>query len=558
MPDSGNSTSEALSNQAQGGIRHQKSAGFVSWCVGGEDDPPRWLIPLQPFLAMMGGGDSRIGAGLAAILVVTALVCGRSLGNEFVADDVYFVVHNRYLADWSFPWKSLFRDALWFEDPLHLPQSSRYRPLWDIWLWINFQLFGLHSAGWHASSIAIHLLVVWLVFRVASLLSGDRRTGLLAAALFALMPAHAEAIAWPAAVAGPLATAFQLGAFEFYLRRLGASGADGRRLRWLVYSLGLFAGALLSYEVALLFPVLLAAHGFILGTNWTDRQGVGFTARMSAALTAAWPYALEAAAYLRLRSWVIKYVAGVSLNINSGTPQWIARTMLWLPGDIAGTAMLLIMPWQTRPLHFPVRTFSIAVPGFYLPVLELAALCGAGWLLFRRNPRRRLYLFCAAWIPIPFGLIIICCKPENRYLYFPSVGFCVMAADFAIFSAQGSQRRAKAVWVGVTAVLIGYAVLLFFMQRFWQNDIAFLSHYIEGEADDPDLHYRLGLVLEQHSDFSSARREFEAAITLAPKNGTYFYELGRVDGQLGDWRTAAREFGPGNQAARSPRAEFLR
>ncbi|HVN63137.1 MAG TPA: hypothetical protein VMT58_00760, partial [Candidatus Binataceae bacterium] len=116
------------------------------------------------------GDESRSNAALAAILIGGALIFANSLRNGFVFDDDNMIVNNGYLDDWSFVWKSFVNDSWWFSDPHRLPASSYYRPIQDLWLWLNFHIFGFDAAGWHAATIALHLVVVWLVFRVGSAL----------------------------------------------------------------------------------------------------------------------------------------------------------------------------------------------------------------------------------------------------------------------------------------------------------------------------------------------------------------------------------------------------
>ena len=119
----------------------------------------------------------RLTLMLDGVLLLTMLVYLRCLGNGFVFDDHEMIVINRYLGQWSFLWKSLVNDSWWFRDPLHLPQSSYYRPLQDIWLGIHYQLFGLVPGGWHATMIALHLAAVWMAFKIASRLTGDLAHG---------------------------------------------------------------------------------------------------------------------------------------------------------------------------------------------------------------------------------------------------------------------------------------------------------------------------------------------------------------------------------------------
>lgn len=195
---------------------------------------------------------------LAGILALTALIYLRCLGNAFIYDDLWMIRLNPYLTRWSFLWHSMTRDSWWFKDPNHLPQSSYYRPLPNVWSGLNYQLFGFHPAGWHAAMIALHLLMVWLVYRTVLLLVSEESTALIAALLFAVLPIHAEAVVSASAVSQLLCAIFTLAAFYFF-----ASRAAAPRRNWTLALL--FAGcALLSHESAIVFPGLIAIYVFLL------------------------------------------------------------------------------------------------------------------------------------------------------------------------------------------------------------------------------------------------------------------------------------------------------
>jgi Dolichyl-phosphate-mannose-protein mannosyltransferase len=198
---------------------------------------------------------------LAAVPVaVTALASLPLLGNDFVWDDDVEILHNAYLGQWSFFWKSFFGDELWFLDPRTLRHSQYYRPLFDIWYALNYHLWGLNAVGWHAAMVAVHLLVVLFVFKTALALTRDRWAAFLAALLFGLMPIHVEAVGWVSATNVP-STAFVLAAFCFYIQR-----RENPARYWLA-SLALFAGGLLTYEGTAAFPALIAAYAFLLEEN---------------------------------------------------------------------------------------------------------------------------------------------------------------------------------------------------------------------------------------------------------------------------------------------------
>ncbi len=101
---------------------------------------------------------------------------------------------------------------------IKLPQSAYYRPLQDVWLWLNYHMFGFAPAGWHLTMIAVHLIAVWLVFRIARELTDSRWTPIIAATLFGVLPIHAQAVVWPTAIPLPMSAVFMLAAFLCFIR----------------------------------------------------------------------------------------------------------------------------------------------------------------------------------------------------------------------------------------------------------------------------------------------------------------------------------------------------
>ncbi|HUO05437.1 MAG TPA: tetratricopeptide repeat protein [Candidatus Binataceae bacterium] len=471
-------------------------------------------------------------AWLIRLLIATAVVLSPSLSNDFVLDDIEQIVRNRYLANGSFIWRSFAGDVLWYHDPLHAPQSPFYRPLHNIWLWLAYHLFGLNAMFWHAAMIAVYLLVVWLVFQVASILIADDSVALLAAGLFALMPVHVQAIAYPTAAATPFSAALELAAFWYYLR---ASNIRGGRL----ISLALFGLALLDYEGAVAFPALIAAHAFIFSGPTGDARDHGAN-KAIAAFIAALPYAIELAAYAALRYCVLGAVAGHG----GGISPWQAT--LTIPAAIVSYLTLFVVPWRAGPAHNLTFPTSIASPHFLFPAIALILLCTAAFYFIARAARPRLYAFCAMWFVIallPMLKLDSFFAPaalEDRYLFMPSFGLCVTAAGLAADFARSGARHRRAVSICAGAIGVIWVASLIRVQWYWRDEVALFSESIAQQPDVAASHAGLGMALIGRGDFAKARHELETAIHLEPNAGDkIYYDLALVDQRLGDSHAAA-------------------
>src|SRR5579885_3690460 len=482
---------------------------------------------------------------IAAVAVLTALIYLRCLGNGYVFDDHEMIIVNRYIGQWSFLWKALTNDSWWFRDPAHLPQSHYYRPLQDIWLGLNYQVFGLNPVGPHALMVGLHVAAVLFVYGIAVRLAADRTAGLLTALLFGLLPVHAEAVIWATAIPESLAGTLQLGAFYFYLRCRDEGWHKGS-----AWSLAMFGGALLSHESAIAFPLLIAAHTFLfekrqrldLLPNQAPRP-VGLWERSRSALAAAVPFVALAILYLGARLAVLGFISKRDVN-NQAT---LAQIILTVPSVVVHNLADIVIPWQAGPSHRITWVNSAASPDFWMPAAGLSLIAIAGWLGLAASPKRKLYLFAAAWVFIAMGPVLNLgilypnALVADRYLYLSSFGYCLAAGTAlgAIGRAYPALRRPLGAAVGLLAML--YGLTLWQVQHFWHDEITLFGRCIERFPDSGFCHNRLGMALQGVGDLAGAERELSTALKLDAGDYAAEYDLAMVHAQQGRYVQAARE-----------------
>ncbi len=482
---------------------------------------------------------------MAGVLLAVLLAYLRSLAGGFVHDDNRMIVRNAYLTHWSFLWKSIIYDEFWYLDPAHLPQTSYYRPLQDIWLGLHYQAFGLNPVAWHVTMLALYLLVVWLVYRIALRLADDWRAATLGALLFGLMPLHAEAVAWIAGICELLCAAFELGAFYLFIGRAESK----RRLYWTA-SLLLYAGALLTHESAMTFPAVIGAYAFVLGgPHDREQPTAGFISqdlprRVRETLLSVAPFAAVLLLYLIARRVVLGFVLNGPLPGIKTT--WM-QALMTMPALLCGYLGLLVMPWLAAPAHRFAIVTTAASAQFYLPLAALVLLAAGLFVTLRHDRRGRLYLFALAWMliaiapamnirPIFPGALL-----QDRYLFLVSAPWCVMLADLAIRCVLAlAPARANLVAVAGAAMIALYAAALWNVQRFWHDDVAYYTRLIEIAPEQNNWHYGLGQVFERRGDFAAAEREFSEVARRDPQS-VVLYDLGVVHAKLGRTKQAADE-----------------
>ncbi len=474
-----------------------------------------------------------------AALAITLLVYLRCLGNRFVYDDNEMIVINRSIGDWAMVWRSFVNDSWWFRNPYKLPQSAYYRPLQDVWLSVNYHLFGLAPPGWHLMIVAVHLIVVWLVFRIARELTDSRWTPIIAATLFGVLPVHAQAVVWPTAIPLPMGAVFELAALLFFIR----SRRDARATQILAPLF--FAMALLSHESAVLFPLLIAAYVVCLAPAPRSNPSaeVSWRERIASASVAAAPFFLELAAYLVVRFLVLGFISRANLTSTMTRTQ----ELLTIPSVLATYALMLIAPWLAAPVHPVEIVTSLGSHEFYLPMLALIGLAGAAVVGLWNDRRRLLYLFCALWIAIsivpvlnlraftPIALI------EDRYLYMASAAWCIAIAELAVALLPRLEPSGRLLAATTAIVIVICAGILFHVESFWHDEYALFSSCVEISPRSSLCHDRLGVALIDRGDAKGAEREFTIAHEITPDNGVSLYHLGSVHVRMGRTEDALGE-----------------
>lgn len=242
---------------------------------------------------------SVIAAALAAAVFA---VYSPALNFEFILDDHHFVGDPR-LQSAGHVWE-YFTNYVWAQ--VAGGPSSFYRPLFLLWLRLNFILSETSPWGWHLLSIGKHVSVAILLGLLVWRLLRDRVAALIAGTLFALHPAQTESVAW-VTVPDPLMSAAVLGSVLLYLtyedntsahgqhpgRKSGRASRKTTRAQpsvvWLIGSAAVCLGALLTKETATVLPAVFFALGLTKAVE-PGRVGGGFGSHLLRAFGETLPF----------------------------------------------------------------------------------------------------------------------------------------------------------------------------------------------------------------------------------------------------------------------------
>jgi len=496
---------------------------------------------------------------LAAIVIVTIAIYLPSMRNGWVFDDWQEFVDNKLIHNWSFVWNSFRYDSWWFLEPRQLPASAYYRPLENTWFAANALLFGTHPAAWHLTKIALHAVAVILCFRVAQLLTGEVVAGLIAAAIFGVMPAHTGGVVWASAIPEPLSTVFELGAMTFLI---------GRKPGWsrgLFIALILYACATLTHESAILFPLIVFAYAFIFESD-ENVEGAGTRRRIVKALLVCAPFVAVAIAYIcaRLNALGANYMFGVPPSATGTlvlrgfvvlkahhTPAEILMTM---PVVLIAYLAILTLPQVAGPTH-EVRWITHPAPIVFVSAAALVVLAAAAIVAAWRSPRRRIFLFCAAWslftIAPALNLDALWWPVDDRYLYAPSFGWSLAVAVAVLQIAAAGATARKAVGVAMAALLAMYAISTMRTERYWYDDVAFFQRCVEIAPRESDYRVRLAAAMNKAGNPEQAAAELEAGTALDPDDVHLHLKLAQQYKMMGREVEFEQEFQKFNQLSQA-------
>ncbi len=482
-------------------------------------------------------------AGLPAIVVAsTFLAYAATLRFGYIYDDYYLIVYNNSLRSWRFL-PVYFSGHLWsFIFPTG--KSNAYRPLLLVWLRANFQLFGFHTWGWHLSIVAAHLAVTWLVYRLALRLLRDRWIAAAGALLFGFHPVHVETIAEAAWADQPLSTLFLLAAVLAWWR----GRAPARKPAWLTASLGFAGAALLCKESGMVLPLLISALAWIYAPEDDPKGGGEISRRAKSALATGAPFWILVLGYIVLRVRAMKVFSYVLYAI-----PW-SKALLTLPAVLVLYLRLLIWPVGLSGYY---DTFYVSKPGwqdFFWPLVLLAGAAVMLALWYRRTRRMapeqaRAMALAFLWLTltlIPVLNLRYLPKDEivhDRYLYLPSVGFCLLVAiglRQMLDLLPKSYRRAAFV---LPAALVFFGLLGFGTIRqslFWRDEMSLRTRAHLIAPHNVCATAGLGDILRIEGKYGPAMELYREALAADPDHWPANYGMGLIDYRQGNYQEAVR------------------
>lgn len=405
------------------------------------------------------------------------------------------------------------------QTPIH-----EWRPVLSLTFLLQRATTGFAPFPFHAVNVALHAAVCLLVLEVLRRRLGAR-AAFAGALVFAVLPVHAEVVAYLTSRSELLAALSVLGGWLLLgspekpsPRRLAAGAA--------VY----LAGAL-SKEHALLFPAFLALADWIFhGRRPWERE----RRRVYAALGGV------AVAVLAARAAILPSIAHGGAAYFAGTPPlsrlltlakfwtwWYARPALLGAGLCADFARPFIADAGRSD---PAAWAALLAVGAFAAAALRGAVRRESWSFWVLGPG--LFL-----LPTSHLLMDLDTLGAQRFLYLPCLGLA--AAAGALF-ARAEAARPKAARAALAGAALGLGVQAAARAADWRDDLSYYRAAVACNPVSAKARSGLGLAFARAGDPARAETELAEAARLNPSLPDPVMNLALLAYERGDW-AAARE-----------------
>ena len=190
---------------------------------------------------------------VALIIAVTGWIYWPALHGDFIADDIWYISINEVLHDPDALARFWFSPGSWVD----------YYPLHETVLWLQWQLFGENTLGYHLTNVVLHIVNALLVWRLLGKLG--LRLAWLGGLIFALHPVQVDTVAWSVELKNTLL-------FPFAVLAMGA---------WIDYEATrdrrYYGRAVLWFLLAMLTKISMAPFPVVLLLfAWWKRRCIGW------------------------------------------------------------------------------------------------------------------------------------------------------------------------------------------------------------------------------------------------------------------------------------------
>ncbi len=416
------------------------------------------------------------------LLVLVSALYFNSLRGQFVADDILGFRDNQQVRDLSASFRSMRVQAVVYA--------------------LSYKFFGLSPTPLHAVSILYHLINTLSVLILGTLLLG-RKTGILAAFLFAALPVNTEAVSWISASNYSLeASVFLVMAILYILYK-----NSGRKI---YLSGAIAANAFAIFMIGSNFVISFVPLIFLIDRFFIEKKSFGSSLKNIAFLIplTAINFLYKYGQY----GYRVSYLSGSSeANVEAAMPYFLR-----FPYTLYSNLRLLVFPDSLSIFH---EGDMITDAGFLFMWLFTLAFFGTAFFFRKRKAEiAGLMFFIPTSLLLTFSPVLISSYYAERYMYLATVGFSIFVASLFVMLEEKIKIKHLAV-ICVVFVLFFYSFRVVTRNIEWSTPEKLWVSTAREVPNSPRAHKVLADYYIENKDFGNAAEESEIALKL--RNGDY-------------------------------------
>ena len=475
---------------------------------------------------------------IVVILAVTFVAFSQTFQSDFVNwDDDVNILDNKNLNGFS------------FQNIIKIFTSNimgGYNPLPIFTFAIEKALVGKDSLSTiiHTDNLLLHLVNVFLVYRLVGLMGLSRWSALVVALLFGIHPMRVESVAWATERKDVLFGAFYFASliqYAKYLKSVTSSVTTGLTNRHFLLAFVLFVFALFSKVQAVSLPLSMLAMDYYF------KRPLNFKLLFEKAHFFLGSLAMGLATIILLKSE--KTIDDTVLNYS-----FLEKIMV---GFFTYMVYLgkFIYPWVMSPLYpFPKDITGV----FYATPLFFIASAVGVWYAYRKGWTKLVfgwaffivnYIFVSQIVQAGQGYL------ADRFTYVPYFGFFVILAAFTeggLFKATGDSEQAtedNVDWKMKLGV-VAYAAILFFTTfnqvKIWKDGETLWTHTINFDSKIPTAYQNRALIYRDRKNYDKAIADLNMSLAVKPSAASYnsrgktYFDMNKTLEGLSDYNNAIR------------------
>jgi len=434
------------------------------------------------------------------------------LGGDFTFDDKTIVRDNPRLASPERAGELL--SSHYFGGPLST--AKNFRPIVLLSYAVQRWTTGTDPFAFHAVNVALHAVVTLLLAAWLLGLGMPRAPSISAAALFAVVPIHVEAVTGIVGRAELLVAALVFGSVLLFRR-----ATDGPSLRALPYAGALvaFLLALFTKENAVVLPGVV-----LLGELLRRDAAEGLAARLRRKAAAAAGLLAPLAAFAAVRVLFVgsglvgRKEAFFELDNPLAPLPGLLRAAngLWLLLRYAAKTFVPVGLCADHSAHALDLIGSLADPRVAAALAVLAALAALGLASIRSHPLVSLgaALYVGAFLPTSNVLFPIGTVYGERLAYLPSAGLAALATGLLATLPRVSSGFRCALFGVALATGAGVTVA---RNEVFRDDDRLFAEMVRKVPRSARARYSVAYLALARGETLSARRSVERAVALFPR-----------------------------------------